>query len=195
MYYDRGADGVPSDWMRRVKQSIRHLSRQFNCQRTVAEYTSQLYDPAHASWLDMRGNGFEKVRKCVEWNAGVARVWDRVKIVETELGPEGVVISGKPIEVRAAVDLAGLAPNDVRVEAVIGRIGPGGHLEHSEVLTLPPAGQRDSVHLFAREILLQQTGRLGYAVRVAPNHYDDPLTRSCDSLLKWAAGHTERRSG
>jgi starch phosphorylase len=189
LYYDRGTDGVPADWMRRMKQSIQHLSRQFNCQRTVAEYTSQLYDPAHAAWLGIQGNRFERVRQRVEWTAKVARVWDKVKIVEAALGPEGTVISGKPIEVRAAVDLAGLAPSDVRVEAVIGRIDPAGHLEHSEVLTLPPAGQRDSVHLFAREILPQQTGRLGYTVRVAPNHGDDPLTRSCESLLSWAAGH------
>ena len=36
-----------------------------------------------------------------------------------------------------------------------------------------------------RQIVPAQTGRLGYALRVSPNHYDDPLTRPVTSLLKW----------
>ena len=43
---------------------------------------------------------------------------DRVRIVETSPAPIGAVTSGKSIQVRAAVDLAGLKPTDVRVEAV-----------------------------------------------------------------------------
>jgi starch phosphorylase len=42
--------------------------------------------------------------------------------------------------------------------------------------------------VFAKEVVPQQTGRLGYALRISPNHYDDPLTRPCTSLLKWGSG-------
>jgi hypothetical protein len=31
------------------------------------------------------------------------------------------------------------------------------------------------------------TGRLGYSVRVTPNHCDDPLNRPCNAPLKWVA--------
>jgi len=192
MYYDRGADGAPVEWMRRVRQSITHISHQYNCQRMVAEYASQLYAPAHAAWVETRRGGFERIRKRIQWNAGIERVWDRVKIVETTHGPDGKVTSGQPFEVRVAVELAGLSPNDVRVEAVVGRVGPGGSLEQAEVLVLPALEQTDSTCVFAREILPQQTGRIGYAVRVAPNHFDDPLTRPCHSLLKWATGGAKK---
>jgi starch phosphorylase len=84
-----------------------------------------------------------------------------------------------------AIDLAGLTPGDVRVEAVIGRVGPSGRLEDTEVMALPAVEQRESVYVFASQILPQQTGRLGYTLRIAPNHYDDPLTRPCHPLLKW----------
>jgi starch phosphorylase len=188
MYYDRGADGVSAEWMRRVKMSIKLASRECNCQRTVAEYTSQLYVPAHASWVDIRRDGFEKIRKRVEWNAAIERAWDRVKILDAAHSPDGTVTSGRPILVHAAVDLGGLGAGDVRVEAVVGRIGPNGRLEESEVMVLPAVEQRDSVYVFAKQILPQRTGRIGYTVRVAPNHFDDPLTRPCHSLLKWAVG-------
>jgi len=193
MYYDRGADGVSEEWIKRVKQSIKLVSQAYTCQRMVTDYMAQLYDPAHAAWLEIQRDGFDKVRKRLQWNAGIEKVWDQVRVVETTHGPDGTVISGRPIQVRVAVDLAGLAPGDVRVEAVVGRIGPSGGLEQAEVLVLPAVEQHDSTYVFAREILPRQTGRIGYAVRVAPNHFDDPLTRPCCSLLKWAAGGEARQ--
>jgi starch phosphorylase len=84
------------------------------------------------------------------------------------------------------VDLAGLKPEDVRVEAVLGRVGPSGRLVQSEVVHLAPAAEVGSAYLFSRQLVPQQTGRLGFTVRVAPNHYDDPLTRPCNAPLRWA---------
>ena len=102
--------------------------------------------------------------------------------------PAGPVTSGVTVPVRAAVDLAGLDPEDVRVEVVIGRVGASGGLEDTEVMVLPAVEKNGSVAVFAKEIVPQQTGRLGYALRISPNHYDDPLTRPCTSLLKWGTG-------
>ncbi|MCS6954186.1 MAG: alpha-glucan family phosphorylase [Bryobacterales bacterium] len=187
MYYDRGKDGVPVEWMRRVKQSLKYISRQFDCRRMVAEYMSQLYGPAHAAYSEIRRDNFALVRRRAQWNAKVLKAWDKIRIVDPGPAPEGAVTSGMPIRLRVAVDLAGLRPDDVRVEAVLGRIGPSGKLESAEVVLLPPVEQRDSVFIFARDVQPQQTGRLGYTVRVAPNHFDDPLTRPCNPLLKWAS--------
>jgi starch phosphorylase len=94
-------------------------------------------------------------------------------------------MSGNAVEVRTAIRLAGLKPEDVRVECVIGRIGSSGGLEETEVVVLPSKSVNGDIAVFEREIVPAQTGRLGYAVRVSPNHYDDPLTRPVTSLLKW----------
>ncbi len=194
MYYDRGPDGIPSEWMRRVRQSIEFISRQYNCQRMVAEYASQLYDPAHLAWSAALEGGFERIRHRVQWNANVQRVWDDVRIVETTHGPDGAVVSGQAVELRAVVDLAGLKPSDVRVEAVVGRVGAAGTIEQAEVLVLPAVEEREGVHIFARAVLPRETGRIGYAVRVTPNHFDDPLTRPCHAPLKWASSAPRRPS-
>jgi starch phosphorylase len=39
---------------------------------------------------------------------------------------------------------------------------------------------------FETTMIPSQTGRLGFAIRVSPNHYDNPLTRPVSSLLKWS---------
>jgi len=115
----------------------------------------------------------------------VIQAWENVRIVETSPAPIGAVTSGKPIQVRAAVDLAGLKSKDIRVEAVVGRVGPSGALEDTEVIVLPATEEFESVTVFAKEITPRHTGRLGYALRVSPNHYEDPLTRPCPDLLRW----------
>ena len=97
------------------------------------------------------------------------------------------MLTGLPIPVRAVVNLAGLSPDDVRVEAVVGRIGVNGNLEETQVMTLPAVEQAGNEYVFLKEFVPHQTGRLGYSLRISPNHYDDPLTRPCNSLLKWSA--------
>jgi glycogen phosphorylase len=183
-YFERD-QGVPREWMRRLKRSVMYLSPQFDCQRMVDEYVAQLYEPAHCAFLDVSWNEFEKARQKARWSAEVGKVWDQVKFVELNASPNGPILSGKPVPVRAAVDLAGLTANDVRVEAVVGRIGIGGQLEDTEVMLLPAVEQRGRVFVFSKDIVPQQTGRMGYALRITPNHYGDPLTRPCSTLLKW----------
>ena len=61
-----------------------------------------------------------------------------------------------------------------------------GHLEQTEVMVLPPVEHNGSVAVFAKDVVFERTGRLGYALRVSPDHFDDPLTRPCTSLLKWS---------
>jgi starch phosphorylase len=185
MFYD-GREQVSREWMRRVKQSLMYVSPHFDCRRMVAEYMRELYDPAHAAWTLFEKSGFAVARERAHWNARVHEVWDRVKFVETGPAPAGSVTSGLAVPVRAVVDLAGLSPDDVRVEVVVGRIGTDGGLEDTEVMVLPSVEQQGTVAVFAKEIVPEHTGKLGYALRVSPNHCEDPLTRPCTNLLKWS---------
>ncbi|HWB86755.1 MAG TPA: alpha-glucan family phosphorylase [Bryobacteraceae bacterium] len=187
MFYER-REQTPREWMRRIKQSLMYISPNFDCRRMVQEYMAELYEPAHVQHLRLRKNNYQLVHEKVGWNARVREAWDRVKFVEAGTGPVGSLTSGRPMPVRAAIDLAGLTPSDVRVEVVVGRVDRNGNLEETEVMVLPAIDQQGSVAVFAKDIVPERTGRLGYALRVSPNHFEDPLTRPCTSLLKWSTG-------
>ena len=47
LFYERGADGLPRDWIRKVKESMKILSPFFNTRRMVAEYTTDYYMPVY----------------------------------------------------------------------------------------------------------------------------------------------------
>jgi starch phosphorylase len=191
MFYEGREQGVPVEWMRRVKQSLKSVSANFNCQRMVMEYATQLYEPAHLGYERIRRDRFAFSREHVRWHKEVSEKWPNVKFVDFGIGTEQVS-AGSSVPLRASLDLAGLTPSDVRVEAVVGRVGANGELDDTQVLTLAATSgaqsgaQRDSVFMFGRDFAPFTTGRLGYALRVSPNHCDDPLNRPCNALLKWA---------
>jgi starch phosphorylase len=185
MYYAQSESGQSSEWVKRMKTSMMNLTPGFDARRMVHDYEKQLYDPADSHWRQMQANDFADARQRAGWNARVREIWPLVSFIEMGPAPSGPVMSGQPVSVRTEIRLAGLKPDEVRVECVIGRIGSSGGLEETEVVSLPSKGVNGEIAVFEKEIVPAQTGRLGYAVRVSPNHYDDPLTRPVTSLLKW----------
>jgi starch phosphorylase len=190
MYYENREQGVPAEWMRRVKKSLVYVSTQFNCQRMVGEYRSELYEPAHQAYEEASRDGFKLPRERVIWSRNVAEKWPRVRIVECSVGENTAVLTGSAVPLRATVELAGLDPDDLRVEGVVGRVGAEGELADTQVLALDPMGpieqQQGSGYLFGRDFIPLATGRLGYSARISPNHFEDPLSRPCNAPLKWA---------
>jgi starch phosphorylase len=46
MYYDRGSNGLPHDWIALCKEAIRTVAPQFSARRMVIDYVNKLYAPA-----------------------------------------------------------------------------------------------------------------------------------------------------
>ena len=186
MFYAQTESVSSSEWVKRMKECMINLTPRFDARRMVHQYTEELYNPADRNWRQMAACNFEEARERAHWSAKVREIWPQVNFVDMGPAPSGPVTSGKPVCVRTKIRLAGLKPNDVRVECVIGRIGSSGGLEETEVVVLQNNGAEGDIAVYEKDIVPAQTGRLGYAVRVTPNHYDDPLTRPVTSLLKWS---------
>ena len=46
LFYDRDADGLPREWIARMKRAIRTLGWRFSADRMVMDYTMKCYIPA-----------------------------------------------------------------------------------------------------------------------------------------------------
>ncbi len=186
IFYDRREQSTSSEWVRRMKLSIMNISPQFDARRMVDEYDRRLYAPAHAAEAQIRADKFHLARERANWSARIHSAWDKVRFVETGSASIAPVTSGKSLAISAEVEMAGLDASDVRVEVLLGKVGATGSLEETETFLLPPTGKQGTITVFSTELTPQHTGRLGYALRIAPNHFQDPLTRPCAGLLKWA---------
>jgi starch phosphorylase len=58
-YQQRSADGLPGEWIARMKEDIRTLAGQFSMRRMLNEYVTQYYQPAILNGIEER-NGKEK---------------------------------------------------------------------------------------------------------------------------------------
>ena len=189
-YYQSGDQDLPAEWVRRMKTCIANITPLFSCGRMVAEYNAELYQPAHKIWREISANSFESVRNKSRWEERLKQFWHLIRFVELGDGPEDHVMSGSAVPLQATIDLAGLEPSEVRVEAVIGQIGINGELQDTQALLLSPIKNKGTAVVFGNHFTVQQTGRLGYSLRISPNHFDIPLTRPCNSLLKWISDPT-----
>ncbi|MDX2270205.1 MAG: alpha-glucan family phosphorylase [Bryobacter sp.] len=186
LYYRRDEDGTPREWMDKVRNCLREISPQFNAQRMMRQYMNELYEPAFKAGRKFAADNYAEARNRSAWSAKVHAAWDQVRFLDTGDKPRSLVVSGHPIDFRATVELAGLRPDDVRVEAVVGQVCPEGHLENTEVITLDPAELQGSACVYRYSYQPRNTGLVGYALRITPNHVTDPLTRPCGELLRWA---------
>ena len=154
----------------------------------VDQYCTQLYQPSHAAYQSMSAAGYRAAQERVRWSEKVSSKWPQVRFINCSLA-EDHISSGSPVPLRVDLDLAGPAPDDVRVEAMVGRVSSTGELQQVQVVALvadSSASGDANRYTFRRDLVPPVTGRLGVAVRVSTNHFDDPLTRPCNSLLKWA---------
>ncbi len=186
LYYAARAGEVPVEWVRRMKQSIKALTPQYDARRMLDDYSRLLYNPAHEYRAETRTGNFARSRDRAAWDKQVQSAWPQIRFVEIDAAPHGPLLSSHPMPMRVLVDLAGLVPGDVRVEAVVGRVDSNGALGDTEIVRLAPMEQRGDAWAFGCDFAPTQTGRLGCAFRVSSNHFDQALTRPTNALLKWS---------
>jgi starch phosphorylase len=187
LYYEHRDQGAPLEWIKRMKTCIANISPRFNSGRMVANYRHALYEPAFQQWQRASEYDFAAARQKTVWDQRIQETWSQVRFIEAkaDIGPS--VINGESIALRAVVHLGGLKPSEVRVEAVIGPVGPTGQLDNAETVSLAAIGQTGEDYQFESEYTVRYTGRLGFSMRVSPNHFENPITRPCNSPLKWVA--------
>ncbi|MFJ5711123.1 alpha-glucan family phosphorylase [Streptomyces sp. NPDC093105] len=171
-FYDRGADGVPAAWTAMVRRTLADLGPKVLADRMVRDYVERLYVPAAAA---RRALTPDRARELAAWKARVRAAWPGVSVDHVEIGDDlaeaGAELGATPV-VRVRVALGGLAPDDVEVQAVTGRVDADDTLSATRTVTLKPAGGPDleGRQPYAGTLELDRTGSFGCTVRVLPAH-------------------------
>ncbi len=171
LFYDRGADGVPAQWLAMVRHTLASLGPKVQASRMVTEYVESQYTPAATAVELARADDFRAARGLAEYRERLSGAWPNVRVVDCELSldPDGrrTPVLGERVRVRATVDLAGLSPSDVQVQVVVGRVADSDELY--DVVTAPMAVEPDG-RTYVAEVPLPHTGTLGATARILPNH-------------------------
>ncbi len=182
MFYARGRDGLPREWIRRMKAAMRTLCPVYNAYRMVKEYTERLYLPAGQRWESLGRSGLERARALAAWKERVQTHWKGVAVQSVEADTAAPLEAGTTRPVRAEVRLGLLAPADVSVALYAGPLTAEGEIGSATVSEMKVEGSpRAGVYLYAGTLYGQRTGQHGFRVRILPAHEDlwSPLHMHC----------------
>jgi starch phosphorylase len=108
-FYSRDEQGIPSAWVKRMKESMARLAPHFSANRTVRKYTEQHYLPAASAYL---ARAVDKgAVDMVNWRRALDQKWTALRFGEMR-----VETNGEQHVFEVQVYLDDLDPEAVRVE-------------------------------------------------------------------------------
>jgi starch phosphorylase len=171
-FYDRDRNGRPAKWLSMVRHTLVTLGPKVQATRMVREYVHALYTPAAASARTLDGPGYATARRLAAWKARVRAGWGAVRVDHVEAtGLADAPELGATFGLRVFVSLGELAPTDVDVQVVHGRVGPDDELTDTQSVILGHAASYEGGrHRYEGDLKLDRTGPFGYTVRILPRH-------------------------
>jgi starch phosphorylase len=110
-FYARDENGIPTAWIRRMRESMALLTPRFSTNRTVREYTEQRYLPAASAYRERAADKGAEGRQIVDWQHNLEQKWATLRFGEVK-----VETRSEQHVFEVQVYLNDLDPKAVRVE-------------------------------------------------------------------------------
>jgi starch phosphorylase len=189
LYYNRNISGIPQEWVKLMKESIKTIAHYFSTQRMVQDYTNKMYVVAMKRVEKIVSSNYSCAINLAEWKSYVEDNWGQVSICgEKSLNQlkEYKTNAHEPIQISASVFLGDMDPSNVKVEVYYGKSYDSTSIEEPGVKEMKPVDRIDkSIWLYTAEIKLPDGGEYFYTLRVIPYH-PDLINKFDTGLIKWA---------
>jgi glycogen phosphorylase len=185
LFYARGADNIPREWIARMKACMRVLAPVFNTNRMVRDYAQQFYVPAMKRSTKLTAENLKGAMHLSKYKSRLRDVWDKIKVVGVHTSGNGHYKVGDRMQVEALLDLPELDPRCLRVQLYAGQINSTGNIDRPQVLDMRYNKEMSpGRHLYTGTIECQSSGRQGFAVRILPG-CRDMATPFEPGLITW----------
>lgn len=175
-FYERDEHGVPTRWVEMVRHTLQVLGPKVLASRMVRDYTEKYYLLAAQSLRETveatSGEPFGAARQLADYRRRAQDAWPKIQITDVDsYGLPDTPLLGSQLTLTATVQLAGLRPDEVTVQAVLGRVDAGDVLVNPVTVTMAHTGSAEGdTEVFSTSTPLPVAGPVGYTVRVLPHH-------------------------
>ncbi|MDD4865998.1 MAG: glycosyltransferase family 1 protein [Mycobacterium sp.] len=177
-FYERDEHGVPRRWIELVRHTLQTLGPKVLASRMVRDYVEHYYAPAAQSLrrttapAETDGARFGAARELAAYRRRAEEAWPHIAIADVDsTGLPDTPLLGSKLTLTATVRLGGLRPDEVTVQAVLGRVEAGDALVDPLTVEMPHTGTADGGNeIFSTTTPLPVAGAVGYTVRVLPRH-------------------------
>ncbi|TXJ52648.1 glycosyltransferase family 1 protein [Brachyspira aalborgi] len=174
LYYERGRDDIPRQWVTAMKWSMQTVCPQFSTNRMVADYFNKFYTNASRRYINMTSDNFKKSKELKSWKDNIYSKWSKVSFENTmsEMPSRNLQVGSK-FEVKTIVNLGNIAPDSVRVELYHGKLSMKDEITEPTIVEMKHSSDLgNGRHSFIGSLECVNTGQSGYAIRMYPYHKD-----------------------
>jgi starch phosphorylase len=187
LFYERSSDGLPRNWIEKIKASMKTVCPTFNTHRMLREYTEKYYSPACARYERFSQDDMSAAKSFAAWKAEIQGHWPQLHVqsVRSDIPVETQV--GMANTVHAEIYMGDLTPQDVTVELYHGPIDPSGEILQPQIVEMeyqPDQSGKAGVYTFSRQLTCQTSGMHGFTVRILP-HHPDQVSPFETGLILW----------
>ncbi|MEN9919912.1 MAG: alpha-glucan family phosphorylase [Bacteroidota bacterium] len=185
LYYDHGADGIPHNWVRNVKNSIDKVASNFTMNRQLIDYLERFYNKLYKCANDVNKDNFAIAKEITAWKHKTRREWDSVEIISVKMPSmhaEPITV-GKEYYLEVTLSCGSLSADDIGVELVSLRedLEKEKHLSKYDFVCTATQGSVATFHL---RYVGEQSGSFSMGIRIFAKN--DLLAHQQDSgLVKW----------
>ncbi len=176
-FYTRDQSGIPTAWVKRMRESMARLTPRFSADRAVREYTEQHYLPAAAAYQARAENKGAVGRHMVDWQHAVDGKWGSLRF-----GDLRVETTADHHVFEVEIFLNDLDPNAVRVELYADGIN-GGDPVREEMKCARPLPDASRPCIYHATVPNARPAR-DYTARVMP-HCDGVAVPLEDARILW----------
>jgi starch phosphorylase len=162
-FYTRDENGIPSAWVKRMRESMAHLTPHFSANRAVCEYTEHHYLPAATAYRERAADKGAVGRQVVDWQHAVDQKWGSLRFGDLRVETKA---DHQVFEVE--IFLNDLDPNAVRVELYADGIN-GGDPVREEMKCARPLLDASRRCVYHAMVPATRPAR-EYTARVIPQH-------------------------
>lgn len=166
-FYERDKSGVPRDWIKIMKNSIKSVASYFNTTRMVIEYFEKYYSELNKMYFELSEDNFKNVKDFVDWRRKVYSNWQYIKIGESKLESDELKL-GEVVKPVVKIDINSFTQTDLEIICVIeSRCYQG---ENCEFTPLEFSHMENNFSVYSAELKLGCPGRYRFAFGVFPKH-------------------------
>jgi glycogen phosphorylase len=185
LFYDRDKDGLPRQWVAKMKDAIRYNCPTFNTARMVRDYAENAYFPASDRFFTMYANKYAATKELAQWQHHLSENWYNITIADVNITQlEGLEVN-KPLTVTAKIDLGELTDDDVQVELYQGDLNEKEEIVNTAIVLMQNKGKERNISIYQAETNYSSSGLKGISVRIFPKH---KYLSNCSELglILWA---------
>jgi starch phosphorylase len=186
LFYQRGRDGLPREWIKRMKSCMKEIGHSMSSHRMLMDYANNFYFPALKNYRHIVKDNYAESRSLAAYFGKLKSSWDSLRILKIESNARPVMQRGDFLTVTATIELGALSPGELLVELYHGSVSSqNNEIKNARRTEMKPLGMDGTANVYQVRIECADTGMQGHTVRILPKH-EALIHPYRTGFIKWA---------